>query len=82
MSIQAFELEYSSGHTGGVVLVCSVTCLPLPLETSALRDLDDADAFVEWGGGSELRKLSVSQLQDLGELWNQKGREEFRARPT
>lgn len=83
MAIQPFELEYSSGHSGGVVLVCSTTCLPLPLETSLFRDMDDAEAFLSWAHQNrcrDIRWLPTEKLRDVAHEWALRGMREEWAR--
>lgn len=49
MSIQAYLLDLpGSPSEHGIVLVDSVTDLPIRVPVFAFRDLDDADEFVSW----------------------------------
>ena len=78
MTIRAYELDIpGSTSNHGVVLVNSVTDLPLHVSAYTFTDLEDAEAFLGWLSslGTDLRRVTETEVQDRALEWLSGARE-------
>jgi len=71
MTIRHYDLEH------GIVLVDSVTDLPLPITVYTFQDLDDADTFLAWATERGARRTTTAEVVDRAEAWVRYGRKEL-----
>ena len=83
MAIQPCVLSYGDGDDRtdyGIALIDTVTNLALQISCHALKDQDDADAFLRWVFGEfprDIRSMHDFELTDLSVKWNGGQREKF-----
>lgn len=83
MAIQPCLLSYDAdAESYGVALIDTVSGLPLQISRNALKDLDDAEAFLAWflrtTRGDDLRKVVADELERIAESWNAGERDSWR----
>lgn len=81
MTIRAYALDLpGSPGNHGVVLLNSLTDLPIPMSVYTFHDLEDAENFIAWVSRKPLnpRRLRDEQVVDFAVEWSASGREAAR----